>query len=104
MKSFAGSSARASWAPARLVSTCGGVFRVSLRSQRRQCSNSLLGGPLLWAAMSDQDVVVHGPVSAGGLYNLSQLIEVRQRLSPERYPRVIEVRPGQYPRSRSRRS
>ena len=55
--------------------------------------DSLLGGPLLWAAMSDQDVVVHGPVSAGGLYNLSQLIEVRQRLSPERYPRVIELRP-----------
>jgi hypothetical protein len=55
--------------------------------------DALLGGPLLWAAMSDQDVVVHGPVSAGGLYNLSQLIAVRQRLSPERYPRLIEVRP-----------
>lgn len=55
--------------------------------------DSLLGGPLLWAAMSDQDVVVHGPVSRGGLYNLSQLIEFRQRLSPERYPRVIEVCP-----------
>ena len=55
--------------------------------------DSLLGGPLLWAAMSGQDVVVHGPVSRGGLYNLSQLIEVRQRLSPERYPRVIELRP-----------
>jgi hypothetical protein len=55
--------------------------------------DSLLGGPLLWAAMSGQDVVVHGPVSAGGLYNLTQLIEFRQRLSPERYPRVIEVRP-----------
>lgn len=55
--------------------------------------DSLLGGPLLWAAMSDQDVVVHGPVSPGGLYNLSQLIEIRQRLSPERYPRVIEVLP-----------
>lgn len=55
--------------------------------------DSLLGGPLLWAAMSGQDVVVHGPVSAGGLYNLNQLLEVRQRLSPERYPRVIEMRP-----------
>lgn len=55
--------------------------------------DSLLGGPLLWAAMSGQDIVVHGPVSAGGLYNLNQFIEIRQRLSPERYPRVIELRP-----------
>ena len=55
--------------------------------------DSLLGGPLLWAAMSGQDVVVHGPVSAGALYNLNQLLEIRQRLSPERYPRVIELRP-----------
>jgi hypothetical protein len=55
--------------------------------------DSLLGGPLLWAAMSGQDVVVHGPVSPGGLYNLNQLLEIRQRQSPERYPRVIELRP-----------
>jgi hypothetical protein len=54
--------------------------------------DSLLGGPLLWAAMSNQDIVVHGPVSAGGLYNLNQLVEVRQRFSPERYPRAIELR------------
>ncbi len=55
--------------------------------------DSLLGGPLLWAAMAGQDVVVHGPVSRGGHYNLNQLIEIRQRLAPERYPRVIEMRP-----------
>lgn len=54
--------------------------------------DSLLAGPLLWALMSGQDVIVHGPVSPGGLYNLGQLIEVRQRLSPERYPRIIAVR------------
>lgn len=55
--------------------------------------DSLLGGPMLWAAMSAQDVVVHGPVSRGGLYNLNQLIEIRQRLAPERYPHVIEMHP-----------
>jgi hypothetical protein len=54
--------------------------------------DSLMGGPLLWAAMSNQDIVVHGAVSYGGLYNLTQLIEIRHRLSPERYPRRIEVR------------
>jgi hypothetical protein len=55
--------------------------------------DSLMGGPLLWAAMSNQDVVVHGAVSRGGLYNLTELIRIRHRLSPERYPREIEVRP-----------
>jgi len=55
--------------------------------------DSLLVGPVLFAMMRGQDLVVHGAMSPGGLYNIGQLIEIRQSLSPERYPRRIEIRP-----------
>ena len=55
--------------------------------------DSLVAGHLLWAAGLGQDLVVHGTISRGGMYNLGQLLEMRQRLSPERYPRVIELIP-----------
>ena len=55
--------------------------------------DSLIAGHLLWAAKLGQDLVVHGAISRGGLYNLGQLLETRRRLSPQRYPRVIELIP-----------
>jgi hypothetical protein len=58
-----------------------------------QVLDSLLAGHLLWAAKLGQDLVVHGAISRGGLYNFGQLLEMRRRLSPERYPRLIELIP-----------
>jgi hypothetical protein len=46
---------------------------------------------LLWAARRGRDLVVHGPMSRGGLYNLGELAALRHALSPERYPRAIAV-------------
>jgi hypothetical protein len=57
--------------------------------------DSFVSGHLLWAAMLGQDLVVHGPVSRGGMYNMGQLLEIRRLLSPERYPRKIEVTPDE---------
>jgi hypothetical protein len=55
--------------------------------------DSFLCGHLLWAAMRGQDLIVHGPVSRGGLYNMGQLLELRRALSPGQYPRTIELIP-----------
>lgn len=55
--------------------------------------DSFICGYVLRAAMLGQDLVVHGPLSPGGLYNMSQLLEIRHALSPERYPRLIHVLP-----------
>ncbi len=55
--------------------------------------DSLLAGHLLWAAKLGQNLVVHGPISRGGLFNLGQLLEMRRGLSPQRYPRPIELIP-----------
>ena len=57
--------------------------------------DSLVCGHLLWAAMFGQDVVVHGPMTRGGLYNMGQLIEIRHALSPGVYPRPISIMPDQ---------
>jgi hypothetical protein len=50
-------------------------------------------GHVQWAAMLGQDLVVHGPMSRGGLFNMGQLLEIRHALSPERYRRAIAVVP-----------
>lgn len=55
--------------------------------------DSLLAGHLLWAAKLGQNLVVHGPISRGGLFNLGQLLEIRRCLSPQLYPRPIELIP-----------
>ncbi len=55
--------------------------------------DSLVFGHLLWAAMLGQDLVVHGPMTAGGLYNCGQFLELRRAMSPERYLRVVGVEP-----------
>lgn len=55
--------------------------------------DSLLVGHLLWAAKLGQNLVVHGAISRGGLFNLGQLLEIRRCLSPQRYPRPIELIP-----------
>jgi hypothetical protein len=55
--------------------------------------DSLVFGHLLWAALLGQDLVVHGPMSHGGLYNIGRFLEIRRTLSPERYRRVIAVEP-----------
>jgi hypothetical protein len=55
--------------------------------------DSFLVGPMLWAAMLGRDLVVHGPMSHGGLYNLGQLLELRRAFSPRRYPRSISIVP-----------
>ena len=55
--------------------------------------DSLIAGHLLWAARHGRDLVVHGPMSRGGMYNLGQLLEMRRRWSPARYPRVISLLP-----------
>jgi len=55
--------------------------------------DSLLAGRLLWAARQGRDLIVHGPLSRGGLYNLGQLLEMRRCWSPELYPRLIEIIP-----------
>lgn len=47
--------------------------------------DSLVCGHLLWASSLGQDLVVHGPMSATGLYNLHQLVEIRRALQPHRY-------------------
>ncbi len=47
--------------------------------------DSLVCGHLLWASTLGQDLVVHGPMSATGLYNLHQLVEIRCALQPHRY-------------------
>jgi len=56
--------------------------------------DSLVCAHLLWAARRGQDLVVHGPMSRGGLYNMGQLAALRHALSPERYPRVVAVEPA----------
>lgn len=53
----------------------------------------LVGAHLLSAAQLNQDLVVHGPLSAGGLRHLRQLMELRRALSPDRYPRCVEIVP-----------
>lgn len=55
--------------------------------------DSFVVGHLLAAAMSGQDLVVHGPMSRGGLYNMSELMRLRRLLSPGLYPRAITVTP-----------
>jgi hypothetical protein len=55
--------------------------------------DSFICGHVQWAAMLGQDLVVHGPMSRGGLFNIGQLLEIRHALSPERYPRAIAVVP-----------
>jgi hypothetical protein len=57
--------------------------------------DTFVGGHVLWAAAHGQDLVVHGAVSPGGMYNLGQLLEMRHAFSPERYPRVIRVIPDE---------
>ncbi len=53
----------------------------------------LVGAHQLWAAQMNQDLVVHGPMTAGGLRQLRQVMELRRALSPERYPRCVEIEP-----------
>ncbi len=55
--------------------------------------DSFVCGHVQWAAMLGQDLVVHGPMSRGGLHNMGQLIAIRHALSPERYRRPINVIP-----------
>lgn len=55
--------------------------------------DSFVAGHVQWASMLGQDLVVHGPMSRGGLYNLGQLGEIRHALSPERYRRPIAITP-----------
>jgi len=55
--------------------------------------DSLIAGHVLWAARLGRDLVVHGPLSGGGMYNLGQLLEMRRLWSPARYPRVISLLP-----------
>lgn len=55
--------------------------------------DSLVCSHALWAATLGQDLVVHGPMSAGGLYNLGQLLELRKAMAPARYKRPIAVVP-----------
>jgi hypothetical protein len=55
--------------------------------------DAFVGGHLLAAAMSGQDLVVHGPMSRGGLYNMGQLMAIRRVLSPRLYPRLVTVTP-----------
>ena len=57
--------------------------------------DSFVNGHVLWAARCGQDLLVHGPMSHGGLYNMGQLIEIRHVLSPDMYPRRISVIPDQ---------
>jgi len=55
--------------------------------------DSFVAGHALWAALRGQDLVVHGPMSPGGLYNLGELLALRHALSPARYRRAIAVEP-----------
>lgn len=55
--------------------------------------DAFVGGHVLSAAMSGQDLVVHGPMSRGGLFNMGQMIAIRRVLSPRLYPRPVTVTP-----------
>lgn len=55
--------------------------------------DSWVCGHLLWAMRLGQDLVVHGDMSPGGLYNLGELAALRHAISPNLYRRAIEVRP-----------
>jgi len=69
--------------------------------------DSLVCAHIQWAATLGQDLVVHGPISAGGLYNMNQLLELRCALTPLRYRRPISILPdrvitGAFPAQSSR--
>lgn len=55
--------------------------------------DSLVCAHIQWAATLGQDLVVHGPVSAGGLYNMNQLLQFRCALTPLRYRRPVSILP-----------
>lgn len=50
--------------------------------------DSLVCAHVQWVATLGQDVVVHGPLSAGGLYNMQQMLEIRCAQTPQRYRRI----------------
>lgn len=53
--------------------------------------DSYVGGLALVAAHADRDLVVHGPMSRIGLFNLDQLLYARHALNPWRFPRHCKV-------------
>lgn len=55
--------------------------------------DSMVAAALLPVQGVGQDLVVRGPMSRLGLYNLGQLAEARHGTSPERYPRAIAITP-----------
>lgn len=54
--------------------------------------DSYVCGLALVASHSGRDLVVHGPMSRVGLYNLGQLVSIRHALNPWRFGRHSEVR------------
>ena len=55
--------------------------------------DSMVGAALLHVQSQGQDLVVRGPMSRLGLYNLGQLAEARRGTSPERYPLAATITP-----------
>jgi len=53
--------------------------------------DSYVCGLAVVAAHADRDLVVHGPMSRIGLYNLDQLLSARSALNPWRLPRHSQV-------------
>ncbi|MCC7351961.1 MAG: hypothetical protein IT446_15485 [Phycisphaerales bacterium] len=54
--------------------------------------DSYVCGLALIASHTDRDLVVHGPMSRAGLFNLGQLVSIRHSLNPWRFGRQTEVK------------
>ena len=55
--------------------------------------DSLVCAHMQWAATLGQDMIVHGPMSAGGLYNMGQLMQHRYALAPSSYRHPVDILP-----------
>jgi hypothetical protein len=55
--------------------------------------DSFVCSHVLWAAMLGQDLRVHGPLSPGGLHNMTEMVALRHAIAPERYRRPIAIIP-----------